>query len=425
MQGVLLRVRVANAVVAYAEYIVKMVWPRNLAVHYPYLLDGVPFWQVAGALLMLVGVTVLAVRSRRRCPYLAVGWAWYLGTLVPVIGIVQVGHHALADRYTYVPLVGLFIMIAWGVPPLVPRWRYRKVALGAISVTLISVLSVCTWFQVRCWQNSVTLFEHTLRVSPGSALIHYNLGYVLAEQGKTDDAIEHFSKAVLIKSDYTSARLHLGVALFGQGKTAQGIEQLSKAASLQPDNVLARYNLGTALLSQGKSAEAIDQFSEMMRLDPDNCDALYNIGNALAGGGKLDEAIVYYSEAVRINPGYGQAHNSLGIALAKRGRTRDAVRHFDEAIRIDPGNADPHYNMGYALLQEGKTEAAITYFERAARINPDYVTGLTSLGTALAEQGKIDEAVAVYTKALQIDPDCPEARKSLERIEGRDNPTAD
>jgi len=416
MRGVTLPDRVANAGVAYARYILKMVWPRNLAVHYPYPLDGVPLWQIVAATVILGSVTVLAVRLIRRCPYFGVGWAWYLGTLVPVIGIVQVGHHALADRYTYVPLIGLFIMVAWGVPDLVERVRYRHAALGAMAVTLISALSVCTWFQIQYWRDSVTLFEHTLRVSPGSALIHYNLGYVLAEQGKADAAIEHFSQAILIRPDYTSARIHLGAALFGQGKTAQGIEQLSKAVSQQPDNVLARYNLGAAMLSQGRDDEAVEQFSEVLRLDPDNADALYNIGNAMAGGGKLDEAIRYYSEAVRINPDYGQAHNSLGIAMAKQGRFREAAGHFEQAVRIDPKNADPYCNMGYLLVEEGKLEAAVTYFEQAARINPDYVTGLTSLGTALAEQGKVDEAVAVYRKALQLAPDCLDARNNLERI---------
>jgi tetratricopeptide (TPR) repeat protein len=344
-----LRFRIPNALVSYVRYLGKTVWPRYLAVHYPHPRDALPLWQAAVALLLLVGLSVLVFRLRRRYPYLSVGWAWYVGTLVPVIGIVQVGGHAMADRYTYVPLIGLFIIVAWGVPDLIARWRYRPAGLAVSAVVSISALTVCTWHQVAYWQDSVTLAEHAVRVTSNNLKMHYNLGLALLERGSIEAATYHFAKAVLINPDYANARCGLGVAL----------------------------------LEQGKVDEAVEQFLEALRIEPDNVDAHYNLGNALIRQEKFEEAVAHYAEAIRINPNYADAHYNLGVALVEHGNFEEAVGHFSQVIRIDPENADAHNRLGTVLKQQGKLEEAIEQFSKALAIDPDHVHARGNLGGAL------------------------------------------
>ncbi|MGB2930536.1 MAG: tetratricopeptide repeat protein [Desulfobacterales bacterium] len=204
--------RIANAMLSYISYIGKMIWPHNLAVLYPYR-ESMSLWKVAGAGLLLVLVLVFVFRMLRTKPYLAVGWLWYIGTLVPVIGIVQVGVQAMADRYTYVPLIGIFIIIAWGVPDLIPKGRFRRIGLAAITMAILVICMITTRMQVRYWSNSTTLFEHALDVTDGNSVAHLNLGEALAEQGKINAAMKHYQEALRIKPSLFAPHLNLGVAL--------------------------------------------------------------------------------------------------------------------------------------------------------------------------------------------------------------------
>lgn len=318
-----IEVRVANALVSYVSYIIKMIWPQDLSVFYPHPGSTIPMWQVTLAGLLLVTISVLVIRGARRRPYLAVGWLWYLGTLIPVIGLVQVGDHAMADRYTYVPLIGLFIMIAWGVPDVLARWSRRRIVLATSTAGLLSALMITSWLQIQHWKDSITLFEHTLHVTPDTPLAHNNLGVALAGQGKLDRAIWHYSQALQIKPDYLGARI----------------------------------NLGSVLSEQGKLREAIAHYLKILRIKPDFVDAHFNLGNALARQGKLDKAIAHYSEALRIKPDDAEVHNNIGIALAARERTADALAHFRAALRIQPDFPEARHNLSI-VLQKG-TEPAI------------------------------------------------------------------
>jgi tetratricopeptide (TPR) repeat protein len=319
-----MEVRVANALVSYVSYMAKMLWPKNLAVFYPHPGNTVTVWQTALAGLLLLSLCVFVIRLAKGHPYLCVGWLWYLGTLVPVIGLVQVGDHGMADRYTYVPLIGLFIMIAWGLPDLLARWPHRKIVLATSAAGLLSAFMICSWLQVRHWQNSITLFEQTLHVTAKSPLAHTNLGVALGAQGKLDKAIWHYSQALRIKSNYLEARI----------------------------------NLGGALARQGKLDEAIGHYLEALRIKPGFADAHYNLGNAVARQGKMGKAIAHYSEALRIEPDDAEMHNNLGIALAARERTADAVAHFREALRIKPDFAEARHNLALALQKAGNPSDA-------------------------------------------------------------------
>jgi Flp pilus assembly protein TadD len=326
LTAVPLQLRVENALVSYVVYIGKMLWPVHLAVLYPYP-RTLPAWWVATAFLFLVGMSVAVIRAGPRHPYLPVGWFWYLGTMVPVIGLIQVGDQAMADRYTYIPLIGLFIIVAWGVPDLLARWPLRlwkfvlpTISLPAAAVLVILACAIAARGQLEYWEDSTTLWTHTLAVTTRNNIAHNNLGAVLADEGKIGEAIAHYSEALRIKPDYADAHNNLGVALDDQGKVDEAIAHYTEALLIKPTYADAHSNLGIALANQGKIDEAIAQFTEALRINPDSAKAHNNLGVALASQGKLDEAIAHFTEALRIKPDYTDAHNNLELALARRAK---------------------------------------------------------------------------------------------------------
>jgi hypothetical protein len=293
--------RVANALVSYVSYIGKTIWPHRLAVFYPYL-DTLPMWQVAGAGLLLGVVSFLAILGARRRPYLMVGWLWYLGTLVPVIGLLQVGDQALADRFTYVPMIGLFVMIAWGIPDLLAGWRFRKIVLFLSTGLLLLLLMIVTNFQLKYWETDITLFEHTLAVTSNNFLVHNFLGTVLAGQGKMQEAIAHYGEALRIKPDYSEAHNNLGNALAVQGNIQEAIAHFTEALRINPDLAEAHKNFGVILLTQGKIQEAIGHFAEAVRLKSDYAGAHISLGLAYLMIGDKNSALEEYKILKKINP---------------------------------------------------------------------------------------------------------------------------
>ncbi|MCJ7663010.1 MAG: tetratricopeptide repeat protein [Desulfobacterales bacterium] len=273
--------RVATTLIAYVFYMWKMIWPFNLAVYYPRPAIF-PTWQVVGACLLLAGISVLAIREIRNRPYLLVGWLWFLGTLIPVSGLVEWALPWIgADRYTYVPLIGLFIMIAWGVPDLFPPWRYKKIALTISTTLLIVILMILTWSQVGYWQNGITLFTRTLKVTNNNWVAHYNLGVELAQKGNIDEAILHYQEALRINPTYASAHFNLGNALFNQGKVDEAILHYQEALRINPEDAMGHNNVGIALIRQGRADEAIFHFTEAIRIDPNYLQARRNLEKAL------------------------------------------------------------------------------------------------------------------------------------------------
>jgi tetratricopeptide (TPR) repeat protein len=343
-----LTTRIANALVSYVSYIGKMIWPQDLAVYYPHPAT-VPTWQAAGSGLLLICLSSLFILAARKRPYLAVGWLWYLGTLVPVIGLVQVGSQAMADRYTYLPLVGLFIAIAWGVPSLFAGWHHRQSILAIAATILLVSFTVCTWLQLRHWQNSITLFQHTVHVTTNNHFAHNNLGVALAHNGRLDEAISHYSEALRLKSDASEVHINLANVLAAQGSVDEAIKHYFEALRLEPDYDKAHNNLGNALAGKGKVEEAMNHYSEAIRINPDYAGAHYNLGNALAERGNVDEAINHYNEALRIWPDWAGAHNNLGVALEKRGKLKEAIDHYHEALRINPDYPRAKDNLERAL----------------------------------------------------------------------------
>ncbi|UCF02040.1 MAG: tetratricopeptide repeat protein [Deltaproteobacteria bacterium] len=400
-----LSIRIANGLVSYVSYIYKMIWPQHLAVFYPHPGSSLPMWLAGAAGLLLLGISVAVMRAGRRHPYLAVGWLWYLGTLVPVIGLVQVGLQAMADRYTYVPLIGLFIMIAWGIPELTRGWRYGRVVLRMAAGSLLAALMVCTWMQLRHWRNNVTLFEHALNTTTNNYLAHDSLGNTLAQQGKTGEAIGHYSAALRIKPNFVNSHNNLGLALLLRGDVEQAIAHFSAVLRYQSDSPEAHNNLGLAMARQGYVDRAIDQYFTAVRLKPDYPQAHNNLGNALASQGRFDQAISHYSEALRIKPENAEAHSNLANVLASKGRFKEAIDHYSQALQIKPDNFEAHNNLGVVLADQGKFDEAIEHYYEALRIEPNNTIAHIQLALVWLSQQRTDKAIEHYQKALSFSPD--------------------
>ncbi len=272
--------RIANALVAYEKYISKMLWPDKLAFIYP-LHVQLPKLQVAGSIFLLLFITILLLWEARSYPFLIVGWLWFLGTLIPVIGLVQVGVQAMADRYTYLPLIGLFIIIAWGVPELFKGWRYRGIILSISATICLACFATVTYLHLAHWKNSITLFRYTLSITNDNFTVHNNLGVALAEQGQIGEAINEYAKAVAIKPNFSEAHYNWGVDLDDLGKVEEAIVHYSEALRINNNNANAHCNLGIDLIKLGKINTAISHLSQAVQIDPDDAIAQSNLIKAL------------------------------------------------------------------------------------------------------------------------------------------------
>jgi tetratricopeptide (TPR) repeat protein len=351
LERVPLSLRLTNALASYLAYIGKMLWPVRLSAFYP-LGTSPPVLQACLGALLLIGVTVFAIRAGQRHGYFLTGWLWYVGTLIPVVGLLQVGDQSMADRYTYLPLIGLFLIVAWGAPELVARWRYGRLALPVAAACVLLACAGVARAQVRYWSDGAALWRHALDVNGDNYLAHASLGDILLKQGRTGEAISHFVEALQLKPDGL-AQNGLGLALMWQGKLDEAIPHFAEALQIKPNFAQARYNLGYALARQGRVDEAIGQFREALRINPDYAGAHNELGEALARQGKLEEAAQHFAEALRIKPDYAEAQNNLGVALARQGKLGEAVQHFGEALRIRPDFVDASSNLKRALAMLG------------------------------------------------------------------------
>jgi tetratricopeptide (TPR) repeat protein len=409
------RWRAANAIVSYVRYLDKMIWPADLAPLYPHpnLPGGVPLaiWQIAGAALLLVLITVAVWASRR--PYAIMGWLWYLGTLVPVLGLVQVGGQAMADRYTYVSLVGPFITVVWGAGDLVAARAARRGGAAALALTALFALAFASRAQARHWRNSLALTRHAVRVQPNSSHMRINLGLALQLAGRPERAIRQYREAARINPRSPKLHNNLGNALELQGRRDDAIAHYRLAIGLDPEFAKPYANLGSALLAAGATAEALSHLQTALRLDPNHSIAHERAGYALAGEGRFEAAIEKYRQALAIEPEYAEAHNNLGIALQALGRVDEAISHFERALEIRPEFASAHNNLGIAMQGRGDLEAALGHYREALRIEPKNAKAHNNLGIALQLRGKLDEAMREYREALRLEPDYPDAEYNL------------
>jgi Flp pilus assembly protein TadD len=325
-------VRLENSLVSYAVYIVKMFWPSNLAVFYPYSRQSLAV-QATFAAIGIVLITFVTIMMVRRRPYLIVGWLWYLVTLAPVIGIVQVGAQARADRYTYIPMVGLSIAVVWGIAEILAPWPRAQRILGYATCAACALL---TWSQVRYWQDGVTLFRHTVDVTTDNYAARFNLAAALDERGDKAEAAVQLAEAVRIQPKFAAARAELGQLLAKQGHLPEALVELHAAANLNPSDASTHYRLGTVLGEAGSQREAATEFQEAVRLDPVNADAHYNLGISLVNQGSIESAAKEFAATVKLRPDDPYAHFNLGISFARLGRIREAIVELSEAVRLEP-----------------------------------------------------------------------------------------
>jgi tetratricopeptide (TPR) repeat protein len=388
LENLPMKLRLANALVAYVKYIGKLIWPYPLAVFYPFP-ERIPLWQPLTALALLLFISIFVFCTLKQKPYLAVGWLWYLGTLIPVIGLVQVGMWpAMADRWAYVPTVGLFIMLSWGVAEIASRWRYRRVVLACLSVSALTALLVLSYFQINHWRDSVSLFEHGIQATGGTWKMHNNLASALNARGRSSEAIWHYKQALELDP---------------------------------PEPEAVHYNLAIALTSMGRLQEAISQYDEAIRINPDYADAHVNLGVALARLGKTVEASRHYFEALRVNPNFVQANYNLGNLLLAQGETDAAISRYSKAVHINPLFAESYNGLGLALMQTGKLEQAVICFRKAAKLSPAFKDALRNLKLAESLSGRIFQAARGMQDALNFNMQTPDLDvKVIELLEKKE-----
>ena len=343
--------RFGNALVSYVKYIGMHLWPKDLAVLYPHP-SSVPLWQVIGSAFVLLLLSALAWRARERHPYCITGWLWFLLTLVPVIGLLQVGCQSMADRYVYIPGIGLFIIAAWGGAALAERLQLRKRSIALAASAVVLAFAVLSWHQLGYWRDNITLYRHALDVTSDNFIINNNLGLALAAGGDVNAAILAYRESIRINPNEPLSRNNLCLALTQNGDLDAAILECREAVWRKPDYADALNNLGIALFQKGEVDNAINEYRHALVVYPDYADAHYNLARALARKGDLDGAIRHFNDALRLTPRDSDAHLNLGVALARKGALDEAIWQFREVLRTKPSRFDAQRNLNVALTQK-------------------------------------------------------------------------
>jgi len=398
--------RIQNVILSYLRYLWKTIWPFNLAAFYPYP-SRFNMTAIMASLMFLLAVSILVALLFRKKPYLSLGWFWYLGTLVPVIGFVQVGSQSMADRYTYVPLIGIFIMIVWGVSDLLSRMNHGPVAAGAGSILCFCSLVMITSAQVTTWKNTETVFSHAISATKDNYLAQNNLGVALYDKGKVDEAIRHYEQALRIKYSYVNAHCNLGAALAGKKQYAEAFKHYRECLRIKPGYSEAYYDMGVALSEMGHKDEAIKQYREVLKNYPHHENANNNLGFLLAGQGKFDEAIAHYEKALATNPDNTLARVNLADALLKKGRIDEALLQVDAALKIEPGNSKLYIKRAELRMKKDDPEGALTEYREALSHDPDSAQAIYGIAFILAHRGKLDEALNLMMKLSTARPGDP------------------
>jgi tetratricopeptide (TPR) repeat protein len=364
--------RIANALVSYAAYLRQFVYPVGLAVFYCPPGANLPLERVLVAAMVLALISAGVLACRRRCPYLLMGWLCYLGMLAPVIGLVQVGTEAMADRFTYLPQIGLCIALAWGAADVLRSRSYRGWLGGAVAALVLAVLMGCAWRQTCFWSDTETLWNHALACTTRNFVAYNGLGRIFFDRRKFDEAAAYYQKALDSKPDYASAYEGLGLVSVARGQYDEAIAYYRKGLTIEPDSPVLYDSLGSALAACGQFDEAFAHYRKALELQPHDATIHYDFANALAGVGRLDEAIEHYRTALKSQPDHVQGYNNLGIALASRGQLDEAIAQFEWALKIKPDDAGLHGNLANALAALGRHAEALPHYETALKIQPNH-----------------------------------------------------
>jgi tetratricopeptide (TPR) repeat protein len=407
LESVSISSRLLNSLLSYGGYLGKIFWPINLSVFYPYRTQF-PIAEIVFAIILLIGIALLAIFAFRRSSYLLIGYLWFLGTLVPVIGLIQVGEQAMADRYSYIPSIGIFIAVVWGIAAF---WRARGLhptALGVVATTILLLCFSATSIQLGAWRNSLTLFDHALKVWEPNALAHHNLGEELSQRGNQREAIIHYTRAISLRPNYPSAYLNLGNSLNLQGDAESAIRHYLKAIEQQPDYAKAHYALATSFATQKRISEAEAHFKAAIKSSPTYVEAHIDLGNLLFTQNRREEAIAHLTEAVRLEPSSSDAQYSLAYALALTKNISGAIEHYRMALKVTPRNPVALNDLAWILATEKNdsgmsAQDAIQMAKLACDLTKNHqVRYLHTLAYSYAAARQLDQALIWERKALDL-----------------------
>ncbi len=381
--------RVANAVVSYAAYLWKMVWPTGLAVFYP--IETWPAVVVLASTCFLIAASLAALRWAGAYPYLLVGWLWYLVTLLPVIGIIKVGNAAMADRYTYISLIGPFAAVSWGACDLAARWSRGRAALTAAGLLAVSALAVSTFIQAGYWKSGESLFRHAIAVTTNNYTMHSNLAATLIDEGRLDEALSHLETAARLKPAFPDALCNLGILYMKQDRGDEAMRYFREALRYNPALVRALQGLALLQLQRGQANDAVESFQRALAGGGPDPQAYAGLADALAMTGRYEEALSNYGRALALKPDAAEIHYNAARVLIAMGRLDEAVGHLRQAVRIKPDYARAHNNLGSALLLQKNIDEAIQQFQEAVRIDPDYQIARANLKDAVAQKQRMNK----------------------------------
>ncbi len=436
--------RLCNIPMAYCAYIVKTIIPSGLMAYYPYNTNA-SILLIAAAVLFLAVISAGVIFLRR--PYLIVGWLFFIITLVPVIGIIQVGGQSRADRYMYIPMIGLLIMIAWGLKEIAERVRLGRFILIPAAAVCLSALSIATWINVGYWKNTFTLFGHAIEVMPANHVALLYLGNTLIEQKNISGGIEYYKKSIEAAPGFADARFNLGLALFHDNKFDKALEQYNMVLNIKenyprvhfyianvlaktghtdaaarhysiaikndPDDIEAYSNWAVMLAEKGQIEQAIEQYNKALAIKPDNADIHNNLGNALKNQGKLAQAAEHYQKALLLRPDFAQAQVSFADTLRMQGRLDAAIEHYRLALKADSNSSDACYGLGMAMSETNHPDQAVDWYLKAIELDGSNIFAHGQLGLVMARQGKIDEAINHIQIVLKARPNDAEMHCNL------------
>ena len=398
--------RITNASVSFATYLEQTFWPHDMAVFYPFPAQ-IPLWQVLAAILLILIISGAVIVAAKRLPYLFVGWLWYTITILPVIGIIQSGEQAMADRYHYLPSIGIAIGLAWGVPLLIKNKVLRKNILFPVSIASIAILSVLTWQQCGYWKDSIELFNYALQVTEDNYLAHINLAVAL-QDGKTKEALYHYNEAIRIMPDYMlSARGHIiynnrGNAYVELGQYQLAFEDFDKSILLKPDFANTYNSRGEAYAKLGQYQRAFEDFNKSILLKPDYADSYYFRGRAYANVGLYQSALEDFNEAVRLKPDDADYFNNRGGAYIKLGQYQRAIKDFNKIILLDSNFFKAYNNKGFVYANLGQYKLAIEDFNKVITLKEDYAEAYNSRAAIYLNQGNKDAGCFNAKKACTL-----------------------
>ena len=403
--------RIENAIVSYCDYILKTFWPVDLAVFYPYPTKPLADWKVAASLAVLAAITIVVILLRRR-RYLIVGWFWYLGTLVPVVGVVQVGLQAMADRYTYIPLTGIFIMLAWLAGDIVAQRRFGQVLAGIAGSVILIVLGAMSFVQVGYWRDTFSLFAHCVAVTPDNFVARSYRGLGFAEKGDNESAVRDVEAALRLEPNEIRTLYNLAGMRVKQGRIDEAVEYYNRILELNPGDASTYITLAAMESNKENLERAMEFYREGLKYHPENGDLHGKLGAMLLQTGQVDEAIKELEAAVKVKAD-SATYEILGMAMLTKGDVDKATRYFNRAIKIDPANAEAHYNLGNTFLAQGLLAKAVGEYGMAIKAKPNYAKAYGNLGVAFLQMGQTDGAIEGFRHAVELDPNNVEAHFNL------------